>query len=472
MGAEDGAGRLTIAIAPDAIEHLKANPRDYATLLLAATDFRHFLTLWRFLDQETGTVRTLGNELWAGQAKFVDIAQTDPKVWQLKARKLGISTLEIAFDAWCARFRDTNARVHLFSRRDESAMELLAAVKYGLDRLPEWMRLPYGDVNDHELELQAAPDDTRLVKAYPASPNTAVEATCTHGHVDELDRMPYASKTWQAIEPTMAGSCHIVTTINGPATFCAAFWRKVVAGDTAFTPLFLNALERPGRDMRWWEDRVRQFGETETRHEYPLHWEDALFGGTDFVFAGADLDFAQQDARGPQGAHAGNTYATGWDIGRHKDAAVGITLEANEDDDVVDVVHYERHRNTMYPVLQQRVKYLHEVYGATSVEANNAGEAVVENVDLPEGAINLFNTSAKSKARIIAQLSLAFQNQQLRYDKEQWPQLDAELRSYQWDDKALVQDSVMALAIALDYMTEAHRAKSKTHARIPRVGTW
>lgn len=461
---------VRIPVSPAAVSHFKSHNADYRELLMAATDFRVFLRHWKFLDQETGTQRELGNVLWAGQDAAVASFVEHPRVWELKARKLGLSTLEIAYDAWCARFRDTNARVHLYSRRDDAAMELLAAVRYGLERLPEWMQLPLVDMTDHEVTMFAGPDDRRLVKAYPASPNTAVEATCTHGHVDELDRMPFASKTWQAIEPTMAGSAHIVTTINGPSTFCAGFWRKAVTGDTEYFPLFVDALKRPGRDIAWWKKRVSSFGETETRREYPLRWEDALFGGTDFVFAGADLDFAQQDARGPQGAHDGFTYAVGWDIGRHKDASVGIVLEADSED-MVDVVHYERHRDTTYPVQQQRVKYLHEVYGATSVEGNNAGEAVIENLDLPEGAVNKFTTSAKSKARIIAQLALAFQNQMLRYDALKWPELDAELRSYQWDDKTLVQDSVMALAIALDHIPEA----SKTHApksRIPRIGTW
>lgn len=456
-----------IAINPEAINHLRDNPAHYAALLTAATDFRVFLRYWSFLDQATGRVFGLGTELWAGQEEAVAAFATHTKVWELKARKLGLSTLEIAYDAWCARFRDTNARVHLYSRRDDAAMELLDGVKFGLERLPEWMRLPLVDINDHELTLYAGPDDRRLVKAYPASPNTAVEATCTHGHVDELDRMPFAAKTWQAIEPTMSGSAHIVTTINGPATFCAGFWRKAVTGDTEYYPLFVDALKRPGRDMAWWTKRKQSFGETETRREYPLRWEDALFGGTDFVFAGEDLDFAQEDARGPQGRHDGYVYANGWDIGRHKDAAVGVTLELGSDE-VVDVVHYERHRDTTYPVLQERVKYLDDLYGATSVEANNAGEAVVENLDLPEGKVNLFTTSAKSKARIIAQLSLAFQNQKLRYDKNRWPQLDAELRSYQWDDKALVQDSVMALAIALDHLADAAKTNAPK-ARIARI---
>lgn len=457
-----------IAIAPDAVATVDGDADIRRAILAAASSFAVFLRWWVFIDQESGKVRRLGSVLWPGQRLAVEAFTVHDCIFELKARKLGLSTLEIAWDAWCARFRYENARVHLFSRRDDAAIELLAAVKYGLERLPEWMRLPIIDANDHELTLVAGPDDRRLVKSYPASPNTAVEATCNHAHVDELDRMPFAEKTWQAIEPSFAGSVHVVTTVNGPATFGAKLWRRTASLDTNYHPLFVDALQRPDRDRAWWEKRVRGFGETETRREYPLRAEDALFGGGDFVFDGKFLDEAVEYPVGSEGPKPGFTYVSAWDIGRHKDASAVVELRVAPDSDEVHVIHYERHRNETYPTIQTRVKYLHELYGGiTAIEANNAGEAVAENVDLPEGSLDLFNTTVKSKARIIAQLQLAFQNGHLYYDAAAWPQLDAELRAYQWDDKALTQDSVMALAIAYEHVGIA--AAAPRRARVARV---
>ena len=137
-------------------------------------------------------------------------------VYFLKARKLGETTIACAYDAWVMRFRDANARVHLFSRRDDAAMELLAAVRVGLERVPTWLQLPVMRATSSVYELSAGKDDRRLAKAYPADRETAVESSCTHGHVDEWARMGNPRKVWQAIEPTMAGSCHIVTTGLGP----------------------------------------------------------------------------------------------------------------------------------------------------------------------------------------------------------------------------------------------------------------
>ena len=72
--------------------------------------------------------------------------------------------------------------MHLFSRREKAAVELLEAVKFGLQRLPDWLRLPVSRSTARELELDAGPNDRRLAVSYPTTEDTAVEATATHTH--------------------------------------------------------------------------------------------------------------------------------------------------------------------------------------------------------------------------------------------------------------------------------------------------
>jgi hypothetical protein len=174
--------------------HVQDDPDDLDLLLRAAGDFRAFLELWQFTDQEQGEIRVLGEVLWPAQEEFVRVTavpeaqdeQTGASwLYVLKARKLGETTIACAYDAWVLRFRDRNARVHLFSRREDAARELLQAVKFGLERLPRWLQLPVVRSTASLYELRAGPDDRRLAKAYPADKETAVESSCTHAHVDE-----------------------------------------------------------------------------------------------------------------------------------------------------------------------------------------------------------------------------------------------------------------------------------------------
>jgi Terminase RNaseH-like domain len=458
------------------LQHVQGYPDDLDLLIRLATDFRAFLDVWQFRAQEVGEIQILGEVLWEAQEEFVRMTAAPEAldehtgkswVYFLKARKLGETTIACAYDAWVMRARDTNARAHLFSRRDDAAQELLAAVRFGLERLPAWLQLPVMGKTTHEYQLSAGPDDRRLAKAYPADRETAVENSCTHGHVDEWARMGNPRKVWQAIEPTMAGSCHIVTTGLGPTNYSSTYWRRCLAGDARHHPCFIGALARPDRTKPWLKAKRASMDEQQFRQEYPSTWEDALFGGGEFVFSSRDLDAAGEDFRGMFPSRAAyeahwrfapgsRKYVKAWDIGRHQDAAVGIVLDVTED--VHDVVAYRRLRGVPYPEIQHEIQIMHLAYpGMTVIEDNAAGEAVRENLDLPEHQVIGFKTTPSSKARIIQQLKIAIQGWLIKWDAVACPQLDAEMRGYQLVDDNVVQDSVMTLAIALEHAPQAHR---------------
>jgi hypothetical protein len=59
--------------------------------------------------------------------------------------------------------------------------------------------------------------------------------------------------------------------------------------------------------------------------------------------------------------------------------------------------------------------------------------------------VHPFTTTRKSKADAITALALAHEQGRLKHAV---PQLVVECQLYQWDDKDLIQDSVMAAAIA------------------------
>lgn len=399
-----------------------------------------------------------------GERRMVDL-QTSTGTFIAEGFVSHNTTLATAYDAWVIRFRDINGRAHLFSRREAAAKDLLKGVKFGLERLPDWMQLPMKGTTS-ELEMYAGPDDTRRAVAYPADEDTAVEATASHGHVDEWARMGNPERVWQAIEPSMAGTCHIITTGMGPENYTAKFWRLSLSGDTRFKAFFTNALSREGRDEEWLVAKRKGMTETQFRQEYAMRWEDALFGGGKFTFARENLDLCC-NGTGTESAELGHRYSIGWDIGRHADAAVGIIVDLSTSPH--QVVKYTRLRNTPYPVIQRRIEQDWFEYGGPKcrllVEKNGPGEAVLENLELPEKVVaeSGFVTTKPSKSKIISNLEIAFENGLLRYNAREWPQLDNELRGYQEPDKDVIQDSVMSLAIAY---SESYGAARRGRAKI------
>jgi hypothetical protein len=429
---------------------LVTDPAAFAAFAAAASDFCSFLDHWTFVPPGQPP-RLLGDDLWAAQATYTQVASEHPWVYFLKARQLGESTVATAYDGWVARFGQPNARVHIFCQRDQNAVELLEDVAYGLDALPAFMRLPL-TATAHALTLDAGPKDTRTVRAYPA--NVAVRgASCVHAHVDEWAAMLDPKKVWAAVEPTIVpgGSCHVLTTGTGPVGYPADEWRKAIAGESRFHPCFVDALRRPDRTPAWYEGQRASMHPDDFAREYPLRWEDALSGGGSFYFAPDLIDLTAEYALGCQPPQKNHRYVTGWDVGI-EDATVGVTLDVTGG--ILDVVNFVYLSPTTYGEIQWHIEDVARRYrGTTVVESNSMGAAVIANLYIP---VTPFFTSAANKGRILAAVHRQLQIQCLKWNPSECPQLDSEMRGYRLKDEGIRQDAVMALSIAVEHASAAH----------------
>jgi hypothetical protein len=138
-----------------------------------------WLEVWTFTDED-GRTQTLADALWEGQRRFLEALLSAGHVLSIKSRKVGLSTLVCAHAAWTARIRDMNAAVHLLSYREDAAQELLGSLRRGFDGLPSFLRLPLVRETSTVLAYAAGPGDRRSLKAFPATPTAAIEATASH----------------------------------------------------------------------------------------------------------------------------------------------------------------------------------------------------------------------------------------------------------------------------------------------------
>jgi hypothetical protein len=457
------AGERTAVLVSSALAALQ-DPGELALLATICTApsaeaFRAFLSLWRFRAQETGDVRLLGDHLWPAQETFIAAIAEHPHLYALKARKLGQSTIASAYCGYVLRFRDQNARVHLFSRAERAALELLAAVRFGLEGLPAHLQLPAARTTMREVAYDAGANDRRLVVCYPTTDAVAVEATATHTHVDEWADMPRPDVVYQALEPTFSApacSSLILTTGTGPANPAAEYWRRCLSGDGLHHPLFIPATARPDRDEAWLAHKRRTMLASQFKTEYALSWEDALAGSSGFLFRSEDIDHCGDDCLRPGPAKRGRRYITAWDIGV-RDATVGSVIDVTGEFEVLFMVCQRRFLGLSYPQIVREIERLHAEYpGLTVIENNGVGAAVIGHLDIPEHQLLPFTTSALSKARMIANLGLHLQQWTFKFDPRAFPQLDRELRAYQDPDEYCVQDCVMSVAMALDQAPKAH----------------
>jgi hypothetical protein len=99
---------------------------------------------------------------------------------------------------------------------------------------------------------------------------------------------------------------------------------------------------------------------------------------------------------------------------------------------------------------------MHAQYpGPTVIEANSIGLPLIQNLRIPNDQVIEHTTTQASKQGMLTEIELHLQQQTLKIHPD-FDQLLGELAGYHLPDKAIVQDSVMALGFAVANADEAH----------------
>jgi hypothetical protein len=463
----EAAGQA-IRVPRSAALEIARDPAKEQTLRECATSFRAFLDHWMRLDAERQRHQLLGPNLWPGQARLADAMETQAWLLIPKARKLGISSLEVAFAAWVARFHP-DSYVPMISYRQQASDALKRQTQYGLERLPSWLALPMRSTTK-TIDLEGGGQ----LEAYPASERTAVDRTATHLVLDELARCINPEALWQAVQPSAAGTLHCLTTILGPESFAADLTRRAELGETRLRLVFISALERPGRDEKWLQQMAHDLGSGRARQEYPLQLEDAMSGTGERFFSADAIERSTALAKGLrpyEPVEARQTrypymprrarYAAFADIGV-RDAFCLVVLDLTEG--LHEVVRFVHQTGLTYSQMVGYLKQAKDAYPGVrlAVETNNAGAAVVE--QCPFQVIEHW-TSAKTKTEMLYHLQALLETDLVAIPREGCERLLYELQIYQLPDKALPQDAVIALAGAA-YVAAQHKPARATLIRV------
>lgn len=318
------------------------------------------------------------------------------------------------------------------SRNLDAAVHLLS---YGY-RMVSRLGLHDNLTKSNETEM-ALTNGSRL-KSLPASRDTGRGFDADRIYVDEAAFQLWAEEVYGSITPAIArgGRLTMVSTPKGRRNLFFRIWAGLEGGNWKRHLIPWQACPLYDED---WERRERpRYSAQQWAQEF----------GCDFVesgltrFRAGDIEAAHDGATGfaePQRAHR---YLTAWDIGRHHDATVGITLDVSQEP--YQVVRYERHTGLPYPRIQTLIGATHRWHkGRTVMDSTGAGDPVKENLDVPAGG---FVFTARSKEQALEALAMLLEQHRLKFPYIR--ELEEELLGYEDDDNDLIQDSVMALAIA------------------------
>lgn len=374
------------------------------------------------------------------QRDFMD-AYRAPRRIVVKARQIGFSQI-FALEGLYAAMSEPECTVLLVSRSQDLAVNLL---KYCYLTHANLRNAP-ALTKENESEMGLA--NGSRIKSIPANRSTGRGFAARRVYLDEFAYADYAEHIYQSIVPTLSqgGSLTIGSTPNGIGNL---FHSLYMAGDgfERFTvpwhhcPAYYTDAERAAgiapEESAWFRQERPAF----TAQQWAAEYECDFVGSGAAVFEAAAIERAETGAIGEQPAERGHRYVTAADIGRRHDATVINTIDVTAEP--YQRVCHERIERAPYPIIQQRLEARAAAYpGILVVESNGIGDPVIENTN---AFIQPFVTSAKSKVQAIQSLQLLLEHDRL---KATWTvQERRELIGYQWDDRDLVQDCVMSLAI-------------------------
>ena len=353
----------------------------------------------------------------------------------------------VALEALHRAAYQAGSTVLIVSRSLEAATNLLRYCKLTLPLTEPAVRVR----KDNETEVVLS--NASRIKSVAAGRSTGRSFAATHVYLDEFAFMPWALEIYQSVLPTVSrgGSVTVLSSPYGMQNPFYLLWSGQLGGNETWSrhtipwyacPEFCPPAWADDPVLReqapWFQQMRPKYTAQQWASEYDADW--VLSG--DAPFRADDVDACAVGWSGLQSKPLpGHQYVTAWDIGRRHDATVGITLDVTTA--THQVVAFERILQAPYPRIQAVIALRHRLFGGTTVvESNGIGDPVIENLDVQ---VQPFVTTAKSKVNAITELVRAHEQGTFKHGIER---LVIETKTYQWDDKDIVQDCVMAAAIA------------------------
>lgn len=354
-----------------------------------------------------------------------------PRRLVVKARQIGFSQA-IALEAVHEAIYRPDSTILLVSRNGDLAVNLLGycyTAIAGLDDIPTL-------VKTNESEMGFA--NGSRIKSLPANRSTARGFAGRSVYLDEYAYIEFAPEIFAGVSPIVGhgGRLTVCSTPDGRGNHFYQLWAGIEGG--AWSRHIVPWRECPAYDQAWYERERPKY----TAQAWGSEYEASFIASADSVFDAADVEACADGWRGLRDAQLGRDYVTAWDIGRRRDATVGITLDVTDGD--FQVVAFERLLGVPFPVQQRAIETRARQYGGdTYVESNNQGDAVIENLTVPVFA---WTTTARTKEAAITSLVLAHQQRRFKHDVKL---LKTECLTYEHNDRLLIQDCVITAAIAV-----------------------
>lgn len=235
--------------------------------------------------EDKETHKAIKFDLWPCQEKVARDLVMGKWLWILKARRLGLTWLLVAFCLWLVTFF-SNRQCVVLNQDKEYAKDFLDRVRFIQDELPEWMQVARvnsnGKSSDNKTKIEFNRNGHGCVIRSVACTLRAIRSLAADVVIfDEAAYQKYLKNARLAAQPAVeTGNGQIIgiTTSDGPRGDFYETWGQATSGKNRYVPVFLHWKEHPKRDDTWY---AKEAAENENdplymKREYPATPEEAF----------------------------------------------------------------------------------------------------------------------------------------------------------------------------------------------------
>jgi hypothetical protein len=322
----------------------------------------------------------------------------------------------------------------------------------------------------------------------PASAETGRSFSASHWYFDEIAFTAFAEDIFQASAPTIAQTGGRITVFSTPkgreSLFYELYSKPEEYGFEVFEYFwwdcptynpYLKELKQAKTEVeknkrialaakgKWYRETRKKFSELAWKQEFECSFDadkDAVFSVRQLKKTFRKNYLLPFDSPTSPDAICygkpkteGHYYVTGIDLGRKNDPTVLLTYDITAKP--AEVVEYKRvPQGSSWDEIILTIRETYDTFKPDMIcDATGVGDVIAESIsDIAEPYVISDNAYTKNKYNIIENLRRAMDAGALLMPKI--PQLYSEHEKYRWQDKGIVQDTVIANALAVQRFYE------------------
>lgn len=220
------------------------------------------------------------------QEKMIDMFSKYRKVVILASRQSGKTTTIGAYALHTALFNE-DYKIGIASNKEKSSIDVLGRIKLMYEELPSHLKSGVKKYNEKSIVFENGSEIMCSATSKDAFRGRSLNLLILDefAFVDKGKAEDFYASNYPTISSSQTAKIIIISTPNGPHNLFHRIYKGAEEGKNSFKCMKVSWEDVPGRDDKWAEEQIKDFGMTKFRQEFAIEF----IGSTNTLIDGNTL---------------------------------------------------------------------------------------------------------------------------------------------------------------------------------------